>query len=117
MKRLPLQVFALVLGFLVAFGMSVSAVHASNMAVKMVAAADVGASGKGDCDGCNDGGGDGANALACPAACMAPVVAVLPPASSVSPCPEAKLPLRPHPLLLGWASSPDPYPPRSTDLG
>lgn len=112
------QGFAFVLGLLVALGMSLSAVQASEMTVKMAAATDMSTHGNSDCSsGCGDDGSDGGKAMICTAVCVAPVVAVLSPTLSVTFGNAAILQFGPDPLLPDWASSPDPYPPRSSDLG
>lgn len=110
------QVFAALLGVFLALGMSLSAVRASDMAAKMATmAADMGASGQGGCNGC--GGGDGsATPATCLSICMASAVAVLPPTVPVTVVSAPDLPLRKDLVSSDRASSPDPYPPRPTDL-
>lgn len=116
--RLFRQGFAFALGLLVAWGMSLSAVQASQMTVKMATAAAMSTHGNGDCSGgCGGDGDNGAEAMICTAACVAPVVAVLSPTQSVTFGHVADVQFGPHPLLTDWASAPDPYPPRSSDLG
>jgi hypothetical protein len=119
MKRRPFrQGFAFALGLLVALGLSLSAVHASGVAVHMAAATDMSAEGSGGCGGgCNDAGGSTGTAMICSAVCVAPVVAVLSPALSVTFGHAAHVQFGPDSLLRDWASSPDPYPPRPRDLG
>lgn len=111
------QVFALILGLFVALGMSASAVQATDMAVKMATASSMGAAGSGTCNGCGDDG-SGMKAAGCGiAVCAAPVVAALPQTLSMTQIDLHELPSTAEPLLTGRASSPDPRPPRSTDLG
>ena len=108
---------ALLLAVFLALGMSLSVVQASDMASKMAMTPGMADSGNGNCADC--GGGDGnTNTAACKAMCTAghsPAVlsfgalfanqsAAVPPASRERPS-------------LGRVPSPDPYPPRSTDLG
>jgi hypothetical protein len=117
MKRWPLrQVLALMLGVLLALGMSLSAVQASDMALAMAA---TGGAGSDDCSsGCGgDDGGKDAKAMTCAAVCIPPAVAVLAPTPSVAFDHTANVQSEPDSLLPDWASSPDPYPPRSIDLG
>jgi len=116
MKRARLrQIFALMLGFVVALGMSASAIQATDMAVKMTLASHIGAMDNPACDGCGDG--QGMKATSCGVVCVAPVVAALPQAVTVMRVDARELPIPIQPRLVGWTSSPDPRPPRSTDLG
>ncbi|MHB1220365.1 MAG: hypothetical protein ACYC1L_19445 [Alphaproteobacteria bacterium] len=114
--RLVRQFFILFFAAFLAAGMSLSAVQAANMTAKMAMASDTGASGYGDCGGCGGGTDDG-KTVVCPPACLAPVAAVLSHAESMTAfmvvmnCPPPK-----DILLLGSAPSPDPYPPRPSDL-
>jgi len=119
MKGRPLrQAFVLALGLLIALGISLSAVQASDMAVKMAAASDMSAGGSGHCSGgCGDPGGDSGKATACTTICVAPVVAVLSPSLSMTFEHTADVQFGPDPAMHDRAFSPDPYPPRSTDLG
>lgn len=109
--------FALMLGVFVTLGISLSTVQASDMAVKMASASAMGDSGDGGCGGCDGGGNDGAKGMACAAVCAAPVLAVVPQAFSLTLAQTLRPPMRPYPFLQGAAFSPDPYPPRSYDLG
>ena len=115
------QVFALALGLLVALGMSLSTVQASDMAVEKAMASDTGASGMagtghGGCGGCDDGGS--AKDMSCAPACMAPVsAATLPQGWSVTVRQTSDPSTRPYLHRLGRAPAPDPTPPRPGDLG
>lgn len=107
------RVFALFLGVFLALGMSWSAVQAGDMTVKMALASDMGDPGQGTCNGCGDDGGT--NAANCMPICAASSPA-LPPVEFVAfatPADDPPIPgfRRSH----GRASTPDPYPPRSTD--
>lgn len=120
MKRWPSRrVFALLLGAFLALGMSLSVVQASDMTVKMISSvSDMGAAGQGGgCDGC--GGGDEGKAKigACLSVCMTSAFAVLPSASPVKVVQTSDLPLRRHAVSWGSSAPPDPYPPRSSNLG
>ena len=106
------QIFALLLGFFVALGMSPSTVQASGMAAKMIVTSGMGTSGHGDCRGCEGGDSGGAKAMACGPICIAPVFAVPPQAFSMSVVPALALSLRQYPLPHDRAPQPDPYPPR-----
>jgi hypothetical protein len=109
---------ALLIAVCVAAGLAMSPVQASDMAVKMAMGADAGVSSMAmpsddGCSGCPDQNADNGKMTACPQACVAPAVAVLPDGLAfaiVLPAP------RPAPLptafLHGWGGTPDPYPPR-----
>src|SRR5688572_26347843 len=72
------QVYVLVLGLLVALGMSFSAVQASDMAVGMAMPGhQMAVSGTADCNACKDVPG-GAKLMQCDATCVAPATATLP---------------------------------------
>lgn len=111
----PRQVFALLLAVFVTFGLGLSVVQASNMAVKMAMTSDMGASGHGDCHGCDDNAAK-AKPMVCAVVC--PVSAALP---YVGPVAEVttptKLALPRTAVLLGSTLPLDPYPPRSIDIG
>lgn len=101
----------------VIMGMSLSTVHASNMAAERAITADIDVSEYDGYQGCSHGGGDyGMKSVACAALCATPVLAVFPqeaPVLSVQrPASFAAL----YPLLLGRASPPDPYPPRPSHI-
>lgn len=111
------QISALILALFVALGVSASVVQASNMAVKMAAVSGMDAGDLEICDGC---GGDsaGMKATGCGmAVCAAPVLAALPQTLSMMRPDARELALPTERLLFGSTPSPDPYPPRSSDLG
>jgi hypothetical protein len=117
MNRWPSRrVFALVLGLFVALGMSLSAVQASDMAVKMALASDMGDAGSHGCTGCGGGDDGAANAGPCLPGCTAPMFAVMPPTSDTMVAQVCHLSLPMAPASQSRASSPDPYPPRFHDL-
>ena len=109
--------FALALGVFVALGMSASVIRASDMAVGMASASGMDAADDGKCSHCGDGAAD-MKATGCNmAACVASALAVLPPSLSLTVDDTRERPSREPTLRIGWASSPDPHPPRSNDLG
>lgn len=110
------QISALILALFVALGMSASVVQASNMAIKMAAASGMNAGDHGICDGCGDSAGMKATACGM-AVCAAPVLAALPQTLSMMRPDARELPLPTERLLFGSTPSPDPPPPRSSDLG
>src|SRR5262245_50792385 len=78
MKRMPFrQILMLMLGLLVALGMSVSAIQASSMAAGAIMSGQMFAGGMGHCGSCKDDPG-GAKAVACDAACAIPLNATNP---------------------------------------
>ncbi|RJT28167.1 hypothetical protein D3227_34885 [Mesorhizobium waimense] len=111
------KVFALLLAAFVAAGLSLSAVQASDMAVKMGMSSGMDMSGDGDCSGCPEQAPDGKGMTACPSVCVVPVVALPPQISSAEVAvslPRLSPPL--FPVLYGRHAPPDPYPPRPTDF-
>src|SRR5258708_1732553 len=111
------QIFALLLGFFVALGVSPSAVQANGMAAKMSVTSGMGASGHGGCEGGDSGDSGLAKGMACGSICIGPVFAVPPLAFSLSVIPARVMSWREYPHPHDRASPPDPYPPRSGDLG
>jgi hypothetical protein len=112
------QISALVFAVFMAVGMSVAVVHANDMAIKMAVTSDMGVSGHGDCHGCDSGDAGKTKAMVCTVACVTPVTAAIPqigPAVDISV--PAKRVLSKAALLLGTTLPPDPYPPRSNDIG
>lgn len=119
MKRCSARkLVALLLAVFVTVGMSLSAVQASGMSAKMAMASDMLGSVHDGCPGCpTSGGNDGMKATACGIVCVAPVLAVLPEGASMAAVQKpASFPV-PEPLLRGRRAQPDPYPPRTTDIG
>jgi hypothetical protein len=110
------QLFAIFFAVLVTAGMSLSVVQASQMTSKMAMGSGVSLSGE---DGCQDcpSGGNGVPAKSCTATCVTPILSVLPEAAPVMLAPEPISFAARYPLLRGRTSSPDPYPPRTTDIG
>jgi hypothetical protein len=112
------RIFALALCLLVALGMSTSAVQASIVPIKMATSmmsADVEPSQADPCGGCDHGDMKGASCAT--AFCAASAVATLPQILSFcrtdAPTAGVFVPAR----LSGWASAPQPPPPRPRDLG
>jgi hypothetical protein len=109
----------LFLGVFLALGMSLAAVQASDMVVKMVSSAsDIGATGQSDgCNGCGGSDDGKVNIGACLAVCMTSAFAVLPSAFPVKMVQAPDLPLQRHSVSWGRSAPPDPYPPRPSNLG
>jgi len=106
------QAYVLMLGLLVALGMSLSAVQASNMAAGMVMSShQMAANGTGNCNGCNDGPG-AAKIMMCDAACVAPATATVPQSPALLIEGPVNHPLSQSPTLSGWTASPNPHPPK-----
>ncbi|MER9586185.1 hypothetical protein [Mesorhizobium sp. M0276] len=122
----------MLLAVLVAVGVSVSAVQASTMAMKMTTGAaagmtvasetgmsmpGMGAASDSDCKSCLKDPGDNGNPVHCPPTCIAPVFAVLPLGFATMTVARAPLPSAlPEPFLHGRSSLPDPFPPKPIDL-
>jgi hypothetical protein len=138
MKRQLRQAVILLLGVLFTQGINLSAVQTanmaaemtmssnmaakmtmtSNMAAKTIMASDMRASGHDDCGGCAGGSDDYAKVMACASVCSAPVLALLPQTVAMTVVKAtADVFVSDDTLLLGRASPPDPYPPRSSNLG
>ena len=117
MSWLTRPVLALLLAVFVAAGLSLSAVQASDMAVKMGMMSGMDMSGGGDCGGCPDKAPDGKGVASCLSVCLVPVAALTPqlPFTVIAISPTSLPPPR-HPALQGRHAPPDPYPPRSIDL-
>lgn len=98
--------------------MSVSAVQAGNMAIEMSAmaedtsmSADEMTSSGDDCGAC-PGDQDSKYPMACPPLCVAPAVAILPPAAIFTNASVAVAEPHKNSARLGRDTLPDPYPPR-----
>ena len=117
MRRAPFrQVYVLMLGLLLALGMSLSVVQASNMAAGMtMSGKQMSASGMGDCSSCKDIPGGG-KIMVCDATCAAPVNATLPQFAALLIQLPAERPLSQSPILSGWTASPNPHPPKHIAL-
>jgi phosphotransferase system glucose/maltose/N-acetylglucosamine-specific IIC component len=110
------KLFALLLAVFIAAGISVSVAQASSMTVTMATMSEMDMSDHGDCQDCPDQPGDnGMNA--CGVVCATAVFAVLP-AATLMPAPrKLAFSAARDPLLRGRALLPDPYPPRTSDIG
>lgn len=109
----PARIFALMLAVFVAFGTSMSVIRASDMAGEMASMSASGAADDGKCGDCGDQG-PGMKATGCSlVACTSPALAVLSQSQPMVRAHTRELPSPEPPLLVGWASSPDPHPPRS----
>ncbi|MFJ6328673.1 hypothetical protein [Rhizobium sp. NPDC092014] len=110
------QLFAVLLAVFVTVSMNASVVQANDMAVKMATASDMAVAGHGDCNGCAGDAGK-TKAMVCTFACVTPATAI----PQIDPLVEistpAKLGLPRAALLFGTTLPPDPYPPRSTNIG
>ena len=105
------RLFALLLGFVFALGISLSAVQASNMTVQMALASAMGVSGHDGCGGCTDD--HGAQSGTCQPACTVAAVGILPSVAVVAKSPVLQLPSPADLYSSGRASLPDPSPPRA----
>lgn len=112
----PRQLIALVLGVMFALGISLSAVQATEMAVKMSAAAAMGTAAPDGCGG-GCGGDDGAaSAGSCVMVCPNVFQALVPASGPIvtidlsEPRPIGEFP------SAGRSSYPDPYPPKPVIL-
>lgn len=119
MKHWPSRQFiALFLGVALALGMNLSAVQASEMAVQMAMMGDAGASSQGDCDGCGGSGGDSADAVTCsPVLNCSSMAAVMPTAGGLAVTQTIKQVTPVSGVARDLTPPPDPYPPRSSNLG
>jgi hypothetical protein len=112
------QILILVLAVFVTVGIGASVVQASTMAAKMTMTSDMGVSSHKDCRDCDGGDTGKMKPMVCTVTCVTPVSIaephVGPVAITVAP---AKHLLPRTTLLLGSTSSPDPYPPRTSDIG
>jgi hypothetical protein len=109
---------AVFLAVFVTVGMSLAAVQASGMSAKMAMASDMAGSTHDGCQGCPNGGGDdGMKAMACGVVCATSVLAVLPEGAPVAIVQKVASFASPEVLLHGRQAPPDPYPPRTTDIG
>lgn len=111
------QLISLLFGVFLALGMSLSVVQASGMASKMAMTSGMADSGNGNC--ADYGGDDGnTNPVACKAMCTAGYSPAVLSFGALFANQSATVPPVPHePPSRGWVASPDPYPPRSIDLG
>jgi hypothetical protein len=120
MRHCPARkLFALLLAVFIAAGMSVSVAQASSMTAKMVTMSEMDMPDHGDCQDCPDQPGDnGMKAMACGNVCAAPVLATLSAAAVPLLVGEKAASFVPADSLLhGRELPPDPYPPRTSDIG
>lgn len=112
------QILMLVLAVFVTAGMGLSAVQASSMSIKMIdMAPGMGVSGGGSCDDCG-GSEDSKGSAACvTSGCVAPVVAHRPSVQALDVASVAVHHRHQDLALPSRDSGPDPYPPRTSDIG
>ncbi len=102
----------------VAAGMGLSVAQASGMAARMAMMSEMATLDHGDCQDCPDQPGDGGmKAMACGNVCAAPVVAPLPAIAFIPPRETPATVAVRASLLIGIALPPEPYPPRTSDIG
>jgi hypothetical protein len=112
------QLVTLLLAVFVAVGMGLSAAQASGMAARMATMSDMAMPDHGDCQDCPDQPGDGGiKAMACGNVCAAPVIAPLPTAAVIPDGEKPASVVAPDLSLDGRSLSPDPDPPRTSDIG
>lgn len=112
------QLVALLLAVCAAAGMGLSVAQASAMSARMTTISRMDISADGVCENCPDQSSDsGMNAVACGTVCSAAVPAALPTALPLPSCAKALSLLPADRLLRGRALPPDPYPPRTSDIG
>lgn len=112
------HVIALFLGVFLALGMSMSAVQASEMAIQMAMSTDADTSGQGDCDGCGGSGDDSTDAVTCSSvSTCAGMTALLPGTDGLAVFQIIKQGTPVSDVAGDLAAPPDPYPPRSLNLG
>lgn len=111
------QIFVLMLAVFVTLGVGASVVQANDMAVKMATESNVAVAGHGDCHGCDSGDAGKTKAMVCTVACVTPMTAIPQVGAVVEIFTPTKLDLPRTALLLGTMLPPDPYPPRSNDIG
>ena len=106
----------LMLGLLLALGISLSVVQAGAMAAGMATSAhQMSANGMSDCDSCKDSPG-GAKSMVCDAACTVVVIVTVPQLAVLVIRLSAEHPLFQSPMLSGWTVSPNPHPPKHVAL-
>ena len=106
------QILTLMLGLLVAMGMSLSAVQANNMTMS---GEKMSASEMGHCSSCKDNP-DGAKMMTCGATCVAPLNATVPESDVLLvDIPVDRPVVQPH-VPAGWTTSPNLHPPKFITL-
>ena len=114
------QIFAVLLSVFITAGLSLAVAQAGNMPMKtsMSMASVMTASGHGDFHDCDSGAAGKTKEMVCAEICAASIFATLP---QIAPMVVAEimttLALPEDEFLIGSGSPPDPYPPRSTDIG
>ncbi|ACE91175.1 hypothetical conserved protein [Rhizobium etli CIAT 652] len=112
------KLVALFLAVFVAVGMSLSVVQASSMAAQMAAMSGMEMEHHGGCPDCpGKAGDDGMKAMACSSVCATPILATLPAAVHMPAVRTLASFVARDPSLHGTALRPDPYPPRTSDIG
>jgi hypothetical protein len=109
------RVFVLLLGIFVVLGMSLSAVQAGEMSVKMTAMSGTGATGH--CKSCGEEGGTAKKMTSCGLGCITPGLALTPQMAPATFLFTSAPPVRRDSLLVGRVTPPDTGPPRISDLG
>jgi|UPI00068B63E4 hypothetical protein len=106
------------LAVLVTAGATFSAVQANTMAARMTMATTMGVADDHSCPDCNGGNADKMKQAACLTTCVTPAAIAIPAANGCAvPSTVAKHPLPKAALLVGSTLPPDPYPPRTIDIG
>ena len=114
------RVLTFVLAVLVTLSLSLSTVAAGNMAsemAKMAAMPDMKSSMSGACQKCSSKSDHAAMIAPCGTACVTPAAAMLPQDSPAAFALALIDFLKRTSLLQGRASPPEPYPPRSSNIG
>ena len=110
------RLFVLVLGAFLALGLNLSIVQAGEMPAKMMMSSAMGAAG--NCHSCGDGGSVPHKKMdSCSVGCVSPAIAVI---QQTAPTKVLLASVATPPqdlLLLGRLPSPDPLPPRTSDMG
>lgn len=110
------RLFVLLLGAFLALGLNLSIVQAGEMPAKMLMSSAMGTSG--NCHTCGgDGGVPHKKMDTCSVGCVTPAIAVIPQTAPAKFFLASAPVPRQDPLRLGLLSSPDPLPPRSSDMG
>lgn len=112
------QLVALSLAVFIAAGLGMSVAAASGMTTKMAMMSEMAMSAHGDCQDCPDKpGNDGITAMACGNVCPAPIFAAVAAAIPIPIGSATTAFAASGPLLHGRTLSPDPYPPRTSNIG
>ncbi len=112
------QVFTVLLAVLVTLGLALSAAQAGDMTMKMSMGTEMGPSGHGDCHHCAGGGAGKTKAMTCTPICAAQAISMSSGEALLAPVTIAStLELPKDDFLAGDRVPPDPYPPRSPNIG